>query len=128
MKTKITIINVDLGVAVQDLIDKEVEVFTGETKKLVDKMLEQQRHVAATKRQIEDDKKKLVDILDTIYEDLDKAGDEGLPVQEVWERAKEAVKTPSAFTLKMKNMMTERGSKKLFVRTKVNKVERYIFK
>jgi hypothetical protein len=128
MKTKITIINVDLGVAVQDLIDKEVEVFTGETKKLVDKMLEQQRHVATTKRQIEDDKRKLVDILETIYEDLDKAGDEGLPVQEVWERAKEAVKTPSAFTLKMKNMMVERQSKKLFVRTKINKIERYVFK
>lgn len=128
MKTKITIINVDLGVTVQDLIDKEVEIFTGETKKLVDKMVEQQKHVAATKRQIEDDKRKLVYILESIYEDLDKAEDEGLPVQEVWERAKEAVKTPSAFTLKMKSMMAEKSSKKLFVRAKINKIERYLFK
>jgi len=128
MKSKITIIDVDLGVSVQDLIDKEVEIFTGETKKLVDKMVEQQKHIQDTKKRIEDEKRKNIEILDAIYNDLDNAGDNGLPVQEIWDRAKEAISTPSAFALKMKYMMNEKGSKKLFVRAKINKVERYIFK
>lgn len=128
MKSKIVIIDVDLGVSIQDLIDKEVEIFTGETKKLVDKMIEQQKHVQATKQKVEDEKKKVIDVLDQLYEQLEAAGDAGIPVQQVWDIAKEVVSTPSAFTLKMKNKMVEKGSKKLFVRAKIEKIERYIFK
>jgi len=128
MKSKMTIIDVDLGVSVQDLIDKEVEVFTGETKKLVDKMVEAQKQVQATKQKLEEEKQVAIQTLEQVYNDLEAAGDAGLPVKETWERVKEVVSTPSAFTLKMKNLMTERGSKKLMIRTKINKVEHYIFK
>jgi hypothetical protein len=128
MKSKITIIDVDLGVSVQDLIDKEVEVFTGETKKLVDKMVEAQKQVQATKQKIEEEKQIAVQTLEQVYNDLDAAGDTGLPVKETWERVKDVVSTPSAFTLKMKNLMTEKGCKKLMIRAKINKVEHYIFK
>lgn len=128
MKSKLNIINVDLGMSVQDLIDKEVEIFTGETKKLVEKMVEEQKHVQQTKQKIEDEKRQSNNLLELVFSELEAAGDNGMPVDQVWERVKNTITTPSAFTLKIKNMILAKGLKKMFVRLKINKVEHYVLR
>ncbi len=128
MKSKLVVINVDLGMSVQDLIDKEVEIFTGETKKLVEKMVEEQKHVQETKLKIEEEKRQASNILEQIFSELEAAGDDGLPVDSTWERVKDVVSTPSAFTLKIKNMILNKGLKKMFVRLKINKKEHYVLR
>jgi hypothetical protein len=128
MKSKITIVDINLDVSVQDLINKEVEIFTGDTKRLVEKMIDERKHVQATKNKVEEEKRRSATVLESIFADLEKAADGGLPVAEIWERAKEVVSTPSAFTLKIKNMITSKGLTKMFIRAKVNKVEHYVLR
>jgi len=129
--TKITIIDVDLGTSVDDIIANSVAELTGSAKAELDQAINIARETQRVK--IERDKAaqeantKLTTAMNKAYDTLVSAGETGLPVSSIMAIVSDVITSASAFTLRMKNMLAEKGNPYIISRVKQHGTPHYVF-
>lgn len=129
--TKVSIIDVTLDARVEDIISENVVSLTGRARQELDTAIEERKKVEAVKSQRQQAKKEATDkvsaAMDAAYEQLEQAGEEGIPVDDIMVIVEGAVPNTSAFTLRMKKVLKEKGNPYRITRKKKNKKPIYIF-
>lgn len=122
MSTKVCIIDVDLGININDIVAESVAELTGESKNELDTALDAARTVQKVKTEREQAAKavedKLTNCMNTAYSALIKAGEDGLAVTDVMKFVEETIPTTSAFALRMKKLLSAENNKYRLDRSK----------
>lgn len=130
MTTKIVIIDVDLGLSVDDIINKEVEHLTGAAAKELDNALEIAKATQKVKQEKEESAKaadnKLSEIMEKAYNDLVNAKDTGLAVSTIMSAVDGIIPNTSAFTTRMKGLLAKKGYPYILERQKVHGTPHYV--
>tara|TARA_R110000751_G_scaffold72476_1_gene146979 strand:+ start:702 stop:1124 length:423 start_codon:yes stop_codon:yes gene_type:complete len=129
--TKLSIIDIELGIDINSIIQENVEAITGDAKKQLDAAIT----VAKEKEKIVKNKKltrqKIDDgIIDTMmeaYAKLETAGDEGCKVSDVLDLVKGKIANGSAFSLRMKKLLRVKDNPYALARRKNVNGARYYF-
>ena len=131
MGTKVVIFDVDLGISVDDIISENVAALTGRAKEQLDTAIEDAKLVQRVKLEKEESAKKATDkITQTIiaaYEAILAAGENGLAVSSAMSLTSETVTNPTAFALRMKTILAEKGNQYVLSRKKVHGTPHYVF-
>lgn len=131
MATKVQIIDVDLGLSINDIIAAEVEDITGAARRELDIALDTAKTIQRVKLEKETEIKaadqKLLDALDKAFLNLADAGDAGLPVSAVMATVIEVIPNSSAFTLRMKGVLSQKGNPYRLERIKIYGTAHYRF-
>lgn len=123
MATKITIIPIDLGYNIQDLIAEGVEELTGQAKNDLETaiIMAKERDVLRTKQA--GNKTKQNDLVTTVmeqaYDQMVQAGEHGVMCSEILTLVSDHIPNSSAFTLRMKKLLKEKGNPFSITRIKV---------
>jgi hypothetical protein len=125
--TKIVIIDVDLGINIDDIITEAVASYNTEFKTQLDQAIEIAQSIKKTKDNREQAVNKLTTTMDIAYEALEKAGETGLPINIVMNYVADTITNPSAFALRMKNILFQKGNKYILKRIKRDKEQYYAF-
>lgn len=131
MATKITIIPVNLGYDVQDLIAEGVEELTGQAKRDLETAIEVSKERDALKARQNAEKSQAVDSISLLmgqaYDKIEQAKDRGVHCNDVLGLVSEVIPNSSAFTLRMKKLLRDRGNPFALSRVKINGEPHYIF-
>lgn len=131
MPTKVCIVDVDLGLSIDDIIAEEVEDITGAARKELDTALDTAKTIQRVKLEKEAEVKaadqKLVDAMEGAFQSLVEAGDLGLPVSTVMAAVAGVIPNSSAFTLRMKGVLSHKGNPYILERKKVHGTPHYVF-
>jgi len=129
MPTKVSIIEVDLGEDIDNMISEDVIELTQEAKQELDNTIAVAKNVQRLKEQKDFKKQKskddLQEILNTTYNNLIEA-DKGILAEDIVESVKPLIKTASAFSLRMKTYLRNKGNEYIMVRKKINKKPHYV--
>jgi hypothetical protein len=127
MATKVSIVEVDLGVSVADIIANEIRSLSDATKAKVDEAIELSKAAERTKEARQKATDRATQLMETAYDTLEGAGEKGVPAATILEFVREAITTPSAFSLRMKKILSDKGNPYLLERKKLDGVMSYIF-
>ncbi len=131
MATKVVIIDIDLGLSVNDIINEEIEDLTGAAIKELDNALEIAKATQRVKLEKEaaarETDTKLNDAMEEAFKNLVEAGAAGLPVSAVMNTVASVVPNSSAFTLRMKGILSQKGNPYFLERQKVHGTPHYVF-
>jgi hypothetical protein len=129
--TKVFIVEFDLGASVESIVSEEVQTITGESQRILDNAIQHQQALKKAKEQKEAAKKSVDDaiirVMSEAYDQLLEAGETGIPVNTLVDNAKPTIPNSSAFTLRMKNILKEKGNPYALKRKQRNKIPHYIF-
>lgn len=129
-KTKITIIPIDLGYNVQDLISEGVEELTGQAKQELETAITMAKERDALRIQQNVTKNQAIDhitsVMQQAYEKIVEAGDQGVLCSEILNLVAEQIPNSSAFTLRMKKLLRDKGNPYSITRMKVQGNPHYI--
>jgi hypothetical protein len=129
--TKVSIIDVTLGIKVDDIISENVISLTGKARQELDTAIEERKKVTEVKNQRDAKKKAANDRIDQVmklaYGKLETAGENGVPIDQILEIIKDCVPNTSAFTLRMRKILKDRGNPYRIIRKTRNKQPFYIF-
>jgi len=129
--TKVSIIEVDLGFNVSELINRDILELSADAQQKLDVAIADKKQILETKQRL--DAKKLQQenevnrVMAEAYAKLEAAGDNGVPVDDILSAAMPTIPNGSAFTLRMKTILREGGNKWAMVRKKVNRIPCYCF-
>jgi hypothetical protein len=130
MPTKVSIIEVDLGEDIDKIISEDIAKLTQEAKQELDNVIEIAKKTQELKQRKEREKKESADqmgsLLDSIYNKLIESDKSGIPASEIVEEVKPQIKTASAFTLRMKTYLRNRGNDYIIKRKNIKKIPHYI--
>jgi len=127
---KVCIIDVDLGLSIDAIINKELEGITGLARKELDTAITVAK--AAREVKIEKEKKskqedeKLQAEMEKAYEALLATKEVGLAVSSVMALVGEVVPNSSAFTLRMKALLARKGNPYRLDRQKIHGTAHYV--
>lgn len=131
MPTKVCIIDVDLGMTVDDIISENVAAIVGQARTDLDNALEAAKAVQRVKKEREEKAKTIENKLNTVmteaYTQLANAGENGISVDAIMSIVAGAVPNSSAFTTRMKNVLSEKGNDYRLERKKVSGIPHYCF-
>lgn len=131
MATKVVIIDVDLGLSVDDIINKEVEDLTGAATKELNDALAIAKATQKVKLEKEtaarESDTKLSRAMEEAYQKILETKDIGLPVSAAMTIVADVVPNSSAFTLRMKTILSQKGNPYILERKKVHGTPHYIF-
>ena len=130
MPTKVSIIEIDLGESIDKIISEDIAELTQEAKQELDNVIEISRKVHELKKQKEQKKKDTINqmesLLNSIYNELIESDKSGVPANKIVEKIKPHIKTASAFTIRMKTYLRNRGNDYIIKRVNIEKVPHYI--
>ena len=130
MPTKVSIIEVNLGEDIDDMISEDVIELTQEAKQELDNTIAVAKNVQKLKEQKDLEKQKskddLQETLNTAYDGLIEAGNGGVLVEDIMESVKPLIKTASAFSLRMKTYLRNKGNEYIMKRKKIDKKPHYV--
>jgi 2-phospho-L-lactate guanylyltransferase (CobY/MobA/RfbA family) len=128
---KLSIIEIDLGININDIIQENVEAVTGDAKKQLDaaisvakQKVELANKQKLTKQKSHDD---LNNIMITAYEKLEQSGENGCLCSDILNIVQEHVANASAFSLRMKKILREKDNPYTLKRFKKQGNPRYRF-
>ena len=128
---KVTVIPIDLGYNIDDIIREGVEEITGEAKKELDLAIDlaKQRDALATqqKSKKQDSDNAINEALEKVYNNLIEAKDEGLECDMIIESLKNYIPNASGFTLRMKKFLRDKGNPYTISRIKIQGKQHYVF-
>lgn len=130
-KTKITVIPIDLGYDVQDLINEGVEELTGEAKQELETAIAVAKERDALREKQNTEKNKAQDavtaIMEQVYEQIAGAGENGVLCSDIMNSVSDHIPNSSAFTLRMKKLLRDKGNPYTITRKKVQGNPHYVF-
>ncbi len=131
MATKVVVIDVDLGLSVDNIIGEEVEDLTGAAAKELDNAIETAKITQKVKLDQENAEReantKLNAAMEIAFQSLIEAGEIGLPVSTVMTTVNGVVPNSSAFTLRMKGILSQKGNPYTLERKKIHGTPHYVF-
>jgi hypothetical protein len=127
MPPKVSIIDVDLGVSVADIIANEIRSLDDATRAKVDESIEMAKATERTKEARQKATDRATELMETAYDILEGAKEKGVAVTTILEFVKEAITTSSAFSLRMKKILSDKGNPYLLERKKVDGILSYVF-
>ncbi len=131
MPTKVVIIDVDLGVSVADIIKENVTELTTQTKTDLTTAIETAKAVQRVKlereQKINTITQQLSAAMDDAYNQLVTASTTGLPVTTIMALVSPHVPNSSAFTTRMKHILSQKGNPYALGRIKHLGVPHYRF-
>lgn len=120
--TKVFIIEIDLGVSIDDLIDNDVTELSKGAQEELDNAIKASKKVQELKekkdKEAKESQSKVDQAMSEAYDKLVEAGDNGIPVDEIKEIMGTAIPTTSAFTIRMKTLLRKKGNKYIISRSK----------
>jgi len=129
--TKLSIIEIDLGININDVIQENVEAVTGEAKKQLDAAISvaKQKDELIKKQKLE--KQSTNDITEKVMSDafdaLVKAGEEGCLCSDMLDIVQGHIPNASAFSLRMKKILRDKDNPYTLKRYKKQGNPRYKF-
>lgn len=128
---KVVVIDVDLGININNIIAESAKDLTANAKSELDGALA----IAASAKRIKEEKAQqkteqssgIVVAMEAAYKKLEEAGLSGLPVTDIVASVQQFVPNSSAFTLRMNNILSVKGNPYRLIRSKVNGVPHYLF-
>jgi len=128
---KVSIIEIDLGADIDEIISENVTELTGKAKEELDQAIELAKQRDALREQKANDKKKADDAVTTVmeiaYQRLVDAGADGVLCSDIMDIVNEHVPNSSAFTLRMKKILRDQGNPYALARKKRKGNPHYIF-
>jgi hypothetical protein len=128
---KVSIIEIDLGADIDEIISENVEELTGQAKQELDEAIEAAKERDALREQKASDKKKADDavtaVMEAAYQRLVDAGADGVLCSDIMDIVNEHVPNSSAFTLRMKKILRDQGNPYALERKKRKGNPHYIF-
>lgn len=129
--TKVSIIDVDLGITIDDLIQKnvaalsqtaqnELEAAVAAAKKV--KELKEKKDLEASEAQ-----DKIDSVMNNIYQKLVDSNTEGVSLETITQLTEGTISSMSAFTLRMKKILRDKGNPFAMNKRKKNGVQYYFF-
>lgn len=129
--TEVTIIEIDLGVDVDDIITKNIEALTEKSKKDLDLAIQIAKDKEKVRERLKSEKESSNDALgmamEFVYNKLVDSIPNGVPCEEVMEILKDNVVNQTAFTIRMKKVLRDRGNPYFLSRKKISGIQHYIF-
>jgi len=131
--TKVSIIEVDLGLRISDIIKDDVIALTGAAQVQLTEAIAERKQIEKVKIERSNAKKKasdkIVNALTKAYEALEEAAKngDGVTVETIMEIIDGAVPNTSAFTLRMKKFLKDKDNPYMITRKKISKVAHYFF-
>ena len=129
--TKVTIIEIDLGINIEDIISENIEALTERSKKDLDIAIDlaKQRDKLRERQKLE--KSNANDAMgmamEFVYNKLVDALRNGVPCDEIMDNIKDHVQSPTAFSIRMKKILRDKGNPYSLSRKKVNGIMCYLF-
>ncbi len=131
MPTRVVVIDVDLGFSVDDIVADEITSLTTQSKTEIDRAIEIARTAERIKQEREQKAKlttdKLTIAIEAAYNTLKEAGELGVPVTTIMSIVEGTIPNSSAFTLRMKRILTEKGNPFILERKKHQGTPHYVF-
>jgi hypothetical protein len=128
---QISIIEVNLGINISDLINEDVVGLVGEAQQELETAIAVAKKTVALKEQKQREAQEVVDktqiAMMKAYDMLVKAGNEGVLAADILAVTADTVPQASAFALRMKRLLKEDGNKYALVRKQVKSKPYYIF-
>lgn len=130
-KSRITVIPIDLGYNVQDLINEGVEELTGEAKKELETAIAVAKDRDALREKQNTEKNEAQDaitaVMEQVYERIANAGENGVLCSDIINSVSDHIPNSSAFTLRMKKLLKDKGNPYYITRKKIQGNPHYIF-
>lgn len=128
---QVSIIEVDLGIQISDLINEDVSGLVGEAQQELENAIAVAKKTVELKEQKQREAKeandKVYQAMMQAHEALVNAGDQGVLVTDILKMTAEAVPTASSFSLRMKKILKDEGNKYALVRKQINSKPHYLF-
>jgi FKBP-type peptidyl-prolyl cis-trans isomerase (trigger factor) len=129
--TEVTIIEIDLGIEIDDIIAKNAEALSDKSKKDLDLAIQIAKDKEKVRERLKAEKENANDALsmgmEFIYNKLVDSMPSGVPCEEVMEILKDSVANQTAFTIRMRKILRDRGNPYFLSRKKISGVQYYIF-
>jgi hypothetical protein len=129
---KVSIIEINLGADINEIISENVEELTGQAKHELDQAIELAKQRDALREQKTNDKKEadnaVTAVMETAYQRLVDAGPEGIICSDIMDTVSEHVPNSSAFALRMKKILRDKGNPYSLTRKKHKGNPHYIFR
>jgi len=128
---QISIIEVNLGINIGDLINEDVVGLVGEAQQELETAIAVAKQVVALKeqkqREVQDSLDKTHGVMLKAYEMLVQAGNKGVLAADILAVTSEVIPQASAFALRMKKILKEEGNKYALVRKQISGQPYYLF-
>lgn len=128
--TKICIIDVDIGINIDEMISEDIIQLTGNSRNQLDGAIETAKEVQRVKTEKDQASKNATDktdkTLQSIYSKLLDSKNDGISANDVAVEISGVITTMSAFTLKMKKFLSDNGNKFILEKKKIDGTVKYI--
>ena len=129
--TKVSIIEIDLGADIDTIISEDVQELTGAAKQELDDAIDLAKQRDALRNKKSSEKQQATDALTSVmiqaFDRLTEAGSEGVLCSDIIDIVVEHVPNSSAFTLRMKKILRDKGNPYVLERKKRKGNPHYIF-
>ena len=128
---QISIIEIDLGITISDLINEDVAGLVGEAQQELETAIAVAKKIAALKeqkqREAQESTDKTTNTMMNAYKLLEQAGNKGVPVDDILSTVSGVIPSASAFTLRLKKILKDEGNKYALIKQKLDGKQYYIF-
>lgn len=129
--SKIVVIDVNLGISVEEIIAETARDLTLKAREQLDAIIVVAEAAKKQKEEKEIARQEqntgIIKSLEEIFQDLEKAGDDGIAADDIMQKVETHITTTSAFTQRMNKFLSTKGNPFRLIRKTVNKQPRYIF-
>lgn len=129
-QSKLSIIEIDIDFNIEQLIKEETANISKNTHNLIEQSIANAKQVQQLKEKKESEKdaaaNKITAVLTEVYHKLLDKYSEGVPVSTIYDMVSEISSTPSAFTLRFKTFLKEKGNPYMITKIKKNGTQYFI--
>lgn len=128
---KVVVIDVNLGINLDDLILESAKDLTTNAKEELDGVISAAKAVQSLKvkktAEKEQNKNDTIIIIEEAFNMLELAGSKGIPVDTIITTVKPHIPNSSAFALRMKTLLSSKDNPYRLVRTSIDGIPHYLF-
>jgi hypothetical protein len=128
---QVSIIEIDLGLNITDLINEDVVGLVGEAQQELETAIAVAKQTAELKekkaKEAQESADKITVTMTQAYDILKEAGEQGVSVDKINDIINNIIPSLSAFTLRMKKILRDEGNEYAIVKKKIDGKPHYIF-
>ena len=129
--TQVSIIEIDLGLNITDLINEDVAGLVGEAQQELETAIAVAKKTAKLKeekaQEVKESTDKITTTMTKAHDTLKEAGEQGISVDQIKDIINNIIPSLSAFTLRMKKILRESGNEYAIIKKKIDGKPHYIF-
>jgi hypothetical protein len=129
--TNVSIIEIDLGTNIDEIIEEDVETLTGAAKQELDTAIDLAKTRDSLREEKSSEKQKatnaLTEVITESFDRLVAAGDDGILCSDIMDIVQKQIPNGSAFTIRMKKILRDKGNPYSLGRKKRKGNQHYVF-